>query len=61
MQNPFVDAEKLLSDTALYKLDDYAKGNREWLWYADGDWNRGQGEDFFDAFAILLELNGPLH
>lgn len=50
-----LEPETVAWDTTLYKLVDYAEGNREWLYFCDGQWEQGPGEDFFDVAEILFK------
>lgn len=47
------EGENVISETDLYKLDDYRAGNRVWLYFCRNDWEQGPGEDFFGVEDIL--------
>ena len=42
--------------TDLYMLKDYLSGNREWLYFCDGAWQSGPGDDYFDLQDFLGEV-----
>lgn len=52
-----INPKEVITETNLYRLEDYANGNREWLWFCDGTWEQGPGEDFFDVEEILSNRN----
>lgn len=41
------------NETSLYKLPAYKDGNREWLFFCDGQWEIGPGEDFYEIQEVL--------
>jgi len=44
----FQDGQKVESETDIYRLENYKKGNREWEYFNGEDWEEGPGKDFFD-------------
>lgn len=48
-----LNPKEVVAETDLYRLDDYSNGNREWLWFCNGSWEQGPGEDIFDVAEIL--------
>lgn len=51
-----LNPKDVVAETDIYKLDDYINGNREWLWFCNGVWEQGPGDDFFDFGEILMNL-----
>lgn len=47
------EGDGFFADTALFKLEDFKSGNREWLFFTGSDWSVGPGEDYFDIEEIL--------
>lgn len=44
----FLEEDTVSVDTNLYKLEDYRKENREWLWFNENEWQKGPGENYFE-------------
>lgn len=47
------DGECVVSETDIYKLDNYRSGNRVWLWFSGVDWEQGPGENYFDIEDVI--------
>ena len=45
------------SDTALYKLENYLQGNREWFFFNGVDWEEGPGKELFDISEWTVNGN----
>ena len=49
-----VDEKAMIEFTAdIYRIENYNKGNREWLFFNGQVWDKGPTEDFFDLEQIL--------
>ena len=47
------EGECVVSETDIYKLDNYRGGNRVWLWFNGVDWEQGPGENYFDIEDVM--------
>lgn len=47
------DGDNVISETDLYKLNDYLGGNRAWLCFNGLDWVQGPGENYFEVDDVL--------
>lgn len=47
------EGECVVSETDIYKLDNYRDGNRVWLWFNGVDWEQGPGENYFDIEDVM--------